>query len=215
MEVAENGKRQVSWDKYKGGKTAFKWVPRAVTKKLSFGLGPKQPVTHCEFNLGPLSTSPCILEVGECSNNPLGPLSSTLSLDETEESPTVLTTGLATPEVLLRSDDDERRLSVNPLLVVSLVGATQTKVEGALSIHQCWVSSVEVSGRTKTLLKLGLRLNSDRNSILGYNKLSGGLISEGKRLVSLEFVSRLMELPFLDQFLEFLRAGSMGFGVSG
>ena len=38
VEVAENGKRRVSWDKYKGGKTAFKWVPRAVTEKLSVGL---------------------------------------------------------------------------------------------------------------------------------------------------------------------------------
>ena len=122
MEVAENGKRRVSWDKYKGGKTSFKWVSRAVTEKLSFGLGPKQPVTHCESNFGPLNTSPCILEAAECSNHILGPLSSTISPDETKESPTVLTTGLATPEVLLRSDDDERRLSVNLLHVVSSVG---------------------------------------------------------------------------------------------
>ena len=122
MEVAENGKRRVSWDKYKEGKTSFKWVSRAGTEKLSFGLGPKQPVTHCESNFGPLNTSPCILEAGECSNHILGPLSSTISPDETKESPTVLTTGLATPEVLLRSDDDERRLSVNLLHVVSPVG---------------------------------------------------------------------------------------------
>ena len=74
---------------------------------------------------------------------------------------------------------------------------------------------MEVSGCTETLLKLGFRLSSDQNSILGYNKLSGGLISEGKRLVSLEFVPRLIGLPFPDQFLEFLRVGSMGFGVSG
>ena len=65
MEVAENGKRRVSWDKYKKGKTSFKWVSRAGTEKLSFGLGPKQPVTHCESNFGPLNTSPCILEAGE------------------------------------------------------------------------------------------------------------------------------------------------------
>ena len=80
----------------------------------------------------------------------------------------------------MRSDDTERRLSVNPLHVVSPVGATQTKVEGALPIHQHWVSPVEVSGRTETLLKLGFRLSSDQNSILGYNKLSGGFISKGK-----------------------------------
>ena len=94
--------------------------------------------------LGPLSTSPRILEVGECSNSPLGPLSSTLSPDETEESPTAFTTGLATLKVVLRSDDDERRLSVNPLHVVLSLGATQTKAEGALSIHRHWVLPVEV-----------------------------------------------------------------------
>ena len=154
VEVAENGKRRVSWDKYKGGKTAFKWVPRAVTEKLSVGLGPKQPNTHCEPILGPLSTSPLILETGECSSSHLGPLPSTISPNEIEESPTAFTTGLATPEVVLRSDDDERRLSVKPLHVVSPVGATQTKAEGALSIHRHWVSPVEVSGCTETPLKL-------------------------------------------------------------
>ena len=41
VEVARNGKRRVFWDKYKGGKTSFKWVSRAVTEKLSIGLGPK------------------------------------------------------------------------------------------------------------------------------------------------------------------------------
>ena len=91
----------------------------------------------------------------------------------------------------------------------------QTKAEGALSIYQHGVLPMEVSGCTETLLKLGFKLSSDRNSILGYNKLSGGLISEGKRLVSLEFVPRLIGPPFSNQFLEFLRAGSMGFGVSG
>ena len=60
---------------------------------------------------------------------------------------------------------------------------------------------MEVSGCTETLLKLGFKLSSDRNSILGYNKLSGGLISEGKRLVSLEFVPRLIGTPLPDQFL--------------
>ena len=53
----------------------------------------------------------------------------------------------------------------------------------------------------------------DRNSILGFNILLGGLISEGKRSVILEFVPRLVG-PFPDLFLEFLRTGSMGFGVS-
>ena len=44
--------------------------------------------------------------------------------------------------------------------------------------------------------------------------LSGGLISESKRSVILEFVSRLVGPSFSDLFLEFLRVGSMGFGVS-
>ena len=57
--------------------------------------------------------------------------------------------------------------------------------------HQRWVSPVEVSG-------------SDWNSILGFNMLSGGLISEGKRSVILEFVPRLAGPSFPDLFLEFL-----------
>ena len=61
---------------------------RAATEqneKLGVGLGPKESVAHCEPNLGPLSTSPCNLEAGECSNTLLGPLSSTPrgSLDTT------------------------------------------------------------------------------------------------------------------------------------
>ena len=67
--------------------------------------------------------------------------------------------------------------------------------------HRRWVSSVVVAG-------------FDRNSILGFNILSGGLISEGKRSVILEFLPRLVGPFFLDLFLEFLRDGSMGFGVS-
>ena len=72
--------------------------------------------------------------------------------------------------------------------VVSPGGATLTKAEGASSVHRRWVSLVEVSGCTETPLKLGFRLSFDRNSILGYNKVSGGSISEGKRWVRFEFV---------------------------
>ena len=67
-----------------------------------------------------------------------------------------------------------------------------------MSINQHWVSPVEVLGRTEPLLKMGFKLSSDWNSILGYNKLSGGLISEGKRSVILEFLPRLTGPPFLD-----------------
>ena len=67
--------------------------------------------------------------------------------------------------------------------------------------HRRWVSSVVVVG-------------FDRNSILGFNILSSGLISEGKRSVILEFVPRLVGPFFPNLFLEFLRDGSIGFGVS-
>ena len=49
--------------------------------------------------------------------------------------------------------------------------------------HRRWVSSVVVVG-------------FDRNSILGFNILSSGLISEGKRSVILEFVPRLVGPSF-------------------
>ena len=73
---------------------------------------------------------------------------------------------------------------------------------------------MEVLGCTESLLKMGFRFSFDWNSILGFYMLLGGLISEGKRLVILEFVPRLVGSSFPDLFLEFLRAGSMGFGVS-
>ena len=74
---------------------------------------------------------------------------------------------------------------------------------------------MEVSGCIESLLKMVFKFSSDRNSILGFNMLSGGLIFEGKRSMILEFVPRLVGPSFLDLFMEFLRAGSMGFGVSG
>ena len=74
---------------------------------------------------------------------------------------------------------------------------------------------MEVLGCTESLLKMGFRFSFDWNSILGFYMLLGGLISECKRSVILEFVPRLVGPSFLDLFLELLRAGSMGFGVSG
>nr|POF08499.1 hypothetical protein CFP56_42636 [Quercus suber] len=99
--------------------------------------------------------------------------------------------------------------------VVSLVGATQTESEGVSSIHQCWVSPVEVSECTDSRRKMGFTVSSDRNSILGYNMLLGGLLSVGKRSVILEVVPRLIGFSFPDVFVEILQAGSMGFGVPG
>ena len=69
---------------------------------------------------------------------------------------------------------------------------------------QCCASSVEVSGCIESPLTMVFRFSSDRNSILGSNMLLGGLISEGKRTVTLKLVSRLVGHPFLDLFLEFL-----------
>ena len=80
-------------------------------------------------------------------------------------------------------------------------GDSPTTLGRADSTHWRWVSPVVVAG-------------FDRNSMLGFNILSDGLISEGKRSVILEFVPRLVGPSFPDFFLEFLRTGSMGFGVS-
>ena len=99
--------------------------------------------------------------------------------------------------------------------MASSVGAMQIEVKGVGSTHQCWASPMEVSGCTEPLLKMGLRFSSNRNSTLGFDMLLGGLISEGKRSVILEFVPRLVGLSFPNLFLEFFRAGFMGFGVSG
>ena len=61
----------------------------------------------------------------------------------------------------------------------------------------------------------GFRFSPDRNNILGSNRLSSGLVSKDMRSVTLEFAPRLVGLSFPDLFLEFLRVGSLGFGVSG
>ena len=114
-----------------------------------------------------------------------------------------------------RSDDDERSSSVIQVHVASPVGVTQTEAKEVVSTHQRWASSVEVSGCIELLLKMGLRFSSDRNSTLGFNMLSSGLISKGKRSVILKFVPRLVGPSFPNLFLEFLRAGSMGLGVLG
>ena len=60
--------------------------------------------------------------------------------------------------------------------------------------HRRWVSSVVVVG-------------FDRNSILGFNILSGGLIYEGKRSVILEFVLRLVGPFFPIFFLSLCETG--------
>ena len=66
-----------------------RWTATKQNEKLSIRLGPKQSVAHCEPNLSPLSTSPCNLEAGKCSNTLLGPLSSTFNPDEIGENPSL------------------------------------------------------------------------------------------------------------------------------
>ena len=49
VEVAENGKRRVSWDNSKGGKSSFKWVIRAPIEQkeeVGIGLGLKLSKAH-------------------------------------------------------------------------------------------------------------------------------------------------------------------------
>ena len=61
-----------------------------------------------------------------------------------------------------------------------------------------------MSGCTKNLQHMVFRYSSNRNSVLGSNRLLGGLVFEDMRSVTLEFVPRLVGLSFLDLFLEFL-----------
>ena len=72
-----------------------------------------------------------------------------------------------------------------------------------------------MSGCTENTQHMAFKLSPDRNSILGLNRLSGWLFSEGKWSVTLDFVPRLVGPSFPDIFLEFLQTGSLGFGVSG
>ena len=152
-----------------------------------------------------------------------GSTESTMEVGSTESRTPVRTTGLATPVPMTglsspmgvpRSDVDERNSSATHMHMASLVGATLSKDKGVVA-HQHWASPMDVSGCIKFPLKMGFKFCSDRNSTLGFYMLSGGLISEGKRLVILDFVPRLVGPSFPDLFLEFLRAGSMGLGVSG
>ena len=71
VEVAENGKRRVSWDNSKGGRSCFKWViwaPTEQKEEVGISLGLKHSKAHCVSNSSPMSTSPYHLEARECSN---------------------------------------------------------------------------------------------------------------------------------------------------
>nr|POE58529.1 hypothetical protein CFP56_29585 [Quercus suber] len=175
VEVAENGKRRVSWDNSKGGKSSFKWVIRASTEQ---------------------KPNPFYILSRWAGREPHG-----LS---------IWFNGAG-------KDVEERERW--KLLCLSVVGSPATVMQtgasgGLLAQPEC-ASPVGESGCTENLQHLVFRHSFDRNSILGSNRSSGGLVSEDIRSVSFEFVLRLVGLSFPDLFLEFLRARSMGFGVSG
>ena len=71
-----------------------------------------------------------------------------------------------------------------------------------------------MSGCSKSPPLMVFRLTSDRNSFLGSISLSGGLISEDLRTVTLELVPRSFGPSFPELFLDH-RAGSLGLGVLG
>nr|POE78701.1 hypothetical protein CFP56_53832 [Quercus suber] len=184
VEVAENGKRRVSWDNSEGGKSSFKWVIRAPIEQkeeVGIGLGPKHLEAHYVSNLSPMNASPYHLEAGECSNTFLDPIPSTLNPDGLEENPTVSPFGVVMPIELSRS---EGSFLVSQLHVVS--PATERQFD---LFTQLWSASLKgVLGCTENIQHMVFRFSPDRNSILGSNRLSGGLIFEGKWSITLEFV---------------------------
>ena len=217
VEVAKNGKQRVSWDNSKGGKSSFKWVIRAPIEQkeeVGIGLGLKLSKAHCVSNSSPRSASPYHLEAGECCNICLDPIPSTLNPDGLEENPTVSPLCVAVPVELSRSANEGSFL-VSQLHVVSPATKRQSNADGFFFAQPWCASPIGVSGYTENIQHMAFRLSPDQNSILGSNKLSGGLFSEGKWLVTLDFVPQLVGPSFPDLFLEFLQTGSLGFGVSG
>lgn len=177
------------WDNSKGGKSSFKWVIRASTKQkeeVGISLGPKNSEAHCVSISSPMSTRPCHLEVGECSNSFLGPIPPTSYPDGLEENPTVSPSGLMAPIEMLRSENDGS-FSVSQLHVVFPATAMQTDADEGLLAQPWCASPVEVSGCTEHLQHMIFRYGSDRNSILGSIRWSGGLVSEDMRSVTREF----------------------------
>ena len=126
---------------------------------------------------------------------------------------------VAVPVELSRSanegSENEGSFLVSQLHVVSPATEGQSDADGFLFAQPWCASPVGVSGCTENIQHMAFRLSPDRNSILGSNRLSGGLFSEGKWSVTLDFVPRLVGPSFPDLFLEFLRTGSLDFGVSG
>ena len=83
-----------------------------------------------------------------------------------------------------------------------------------VGVTQCCASLVGVLGCSKSTLLMVFRRTSDQNSFLGSISLSGGLISEDLRTVTLELVPRSFGPSVPELFLDH-RAGSLGLGVLG
>ena len=79
-------------------------------------------------------------------------------------------------------------LPMSPALLIQVLHRTRVLV---VLPHLGGASPVRVSGWTESPPVMVFRLSSDRNSILGSNSLSGGLVSEGKRTVT-QFCSKIV-----------------------
>ena len=75
VEVNENGKRRVSWDRFKCGECVVNWVSRERnTEQLGLvGMGQEPSEAHLPLMgtfkspSGPTFSSPCVFEAGDCS----------------------------------------------------------------------------------------------------------------------------------------------------
>ena len=241
VEVDEKGRRRVSWDRKKGGVQRFKWVSWAgkVLCKGKLGLGPNKLAAQLPLSkssLGPNLTSPTTLEPGEVSMHCGGLIFSTDTHEKDEESPWVSPTcsvmpvqvaggPVRTPMIRVQAEMGGSSFSVpleppmSPVLPLQEECRTGLQVVSPIGATQCCASPVGVSGCTEPPPLMVFRLTSNRNSILGSNLLSGGLISglisEDMRTMTLKLVPRSFGPSFPDLFLELVRAGSLGFGALG
>ena len=122
------------------------------------------------------------------------------------------------PEVRVQAAYGGLRLSVS--LVPPMSPALQKQVVRRIGVlvvspYLGGASLVGVSRWTESPPVMVFKLSSDRNSILGSNLLPNGLVSEGKRTVTLDLIPRLVGLSFPILFLELVQPGAMGLGVLG
>ena len=99
---------------------------------------------------------------------------------------------------------------MSPALQKQVVRRTRVLV---VSPYLGGTSLVGVLRWTKSPSVMVFKLSSDQNSILGSNLLPSGLVFEGKRTVTLDFVPRLVGLSFPILFLELVQPRALGLGV--